>query len=54
VKELDMQAQRSVGFIGFGATGMGMARNLMAAGYEVMADDIAAEPLQRSGILSAD
>ena len=42
-----MHVQRSVGFIGLGAMGMGMARNLLAAGYDVLAYDVAAEPLQR-------
>jgi 3-hydroxyisobutyrate dehydrogenase-like beta-hydroxyacid dehydrogenase len=35
----------TVGFIGLGKMGMGMARNLLAAGHDVLAYDIAAEPL---------
>jgi len=42
-----MNAGETVGFIGLGQMGMGMARNLLAAGYDVLAYDIAAEPLAR-------
>ncbi|MGE3538688.1 MAG: NAD(P)-dependent oxidoreductase [Candidatus Tectimicrobiota bacterium] len=34
-----------VGFIGLGQMGMGMARNLLAAGYDVLAYDVATPPL---------
>jgi 3-hydroxyisobutyrate dehydrogenase-like beta-hydroxyacid dehydrogenase len=37
----------SIGFIGLGQMGMGMARNLLAAGYDVLAYDVAAPPLDR-------
>lgn len=42
-----MHQSTSVGFIGLGAMGSGMARNLVLAGYDVLAYDIASEPLQR-------
>lgn len=38
---------RSVGFIGLGQMGFGMAENLLKAGYDVLAYDVAAEPLAR-------
>src|SRR5712692_8212114 len=36
---------RSVGFIGLGQMGFGMAGNLLKAGHDVLAYDVAAEPL---------
>jgi 3-hydroxyisobutyrate dehydrogenase-like beta-hydroxyacid dehydrogenase len=42
-----MSTAETVGFIGLGQMGFGMARNLLAAGYEVLAYDIAAAPLAR-------
>ena len=36
-----------VGFIGLGQMGFGMAANLLKAGHEVLAYDVAAEPLAR-------
>ena len=42
-----MSIEGSVGFIGLGNMGFGMARNLVAAGYDVLAYDVAAEPLRR-------
>jgi 3-hydroxyisobutyrate dehydrogenase-like beta-hydroxyacid dehydrogenase len=42
-----MSTAETVGFIGLGQMGFGMARNLLVAGYEVLAYDIAAEPLAR-------
>jgi 3-hydroxyisobutyrate dehydrogenase-like beta-hydroxyacid dehydrogenase len=42
-----MNQSSPVGFIGLGAMGFGMARNLVVAGYDVLAYDIAADPLQR-------
>ena len=39
---------RSVGFIGLGQMGFGMARNLLKAGHDVLAYDVAPEPLARS------
>jgi 3-hydroxyisobutyrate dehydrogenase len=38
---------RSVGFIGLGQMGFGMACNLLKAGHDVLAYDVAAEPLAR-------
>lgn len=38
---------RSVGFIGLGQMGFGMATNLLKAGHDVLAHDVAAEPLAR-------
>jgi 3-hydroxyisobutyrate dehydrogenase-like beta-hydroxyacid dehydrogenase len=38
---------RSVGFIGLGQMGFGMAENLLKAGYDVLAYDVTAEPLAR-------
>jgi 3-hydroxyisobutyrate dehydrogenase-like beta-hydroxyacid dehydrogenase len=38
---------RSVGFIGLGQMGFGMAENLLKTGYDVLAYDVAAEPLAR-------
>ena len=40
-------APRPVGFIGLGQMGFGMARNLLKAGHDVLAYDVAAEPLAR-------
>jgi 3-hydroxyisobutyrate dehydrogenase-like beta-hydroxyacid dehydrogenase len=37
----------SVGFIGLGQMGFGMAANLLKAGHDVLAYDVAAEPLAR-------
>jgi 3-hydroxyisobutyrate dehydrogenase len=37
----------TVGFIGLGQMGFGMAANLLKAGHEVLAYDVAAEPLAR-------
>lgn len=42
-----MSIEGAVGFIGLGNMGFGMARNLVAAGYDVLAYDVAAEPLRR-------
>ena len=42
-----VQTRESIGFIGLGQMGMGMARNLLAAGYDVLAYDVAAPPLER-------
>ena len=38
---------RTVGFIGLGQMGFGMARNLLKAGHDVLAYDVAEEPLAR-------
>jgi len=38
---------RAVGFIGLGQMGFGMAENLLKAGHDVLAYDVAAEPLAR-------
>lgn len=38
---------RAVGFIGLGQMGFGMAANLLKAGHDVLAYDVAAEPLAR-------
>jgi len=40
-------AAASVGFIGLGQMGFGMAENLLEAGRDVLAYDVAAEPLAR-------
>jgi 3-hydroxyisobutyrate dehydrogenase-like beta-hydroxyacid dehydrogenase len=40
-------AARTVGFIGLGQMGFGMASNLLKAGHDVLAYDVAAEPLAR-------
>ncbi len=40
-------AARSVGFVGLGQMGFGMACNLLKAGHDVLAYDVAAEPLAR-------
>ena len=40
-------AARTVGFIGLGQMGFGMAANLLKAGHDVLAYDVAAEPLAR-------
>jgi L-threonate 2-dehydrogenase len=37
----------SIGCIGLGQMGIGMARNLLAAGYDVLAYDVATPPLER-------
>jgi 3-hydroxyisobutyrate dehydrogenase-like beta-hydroxyacid dehydrogenase len=42
-----VQTRESIGFIGLGQMGMGMARNLLAAGYDVLAYDVATAPLER-------
>lgn len=44
-KERGQDMVTTVGFIGLGNMGMGMARNLLAAGYDVLAYDVAALPL---------
>jgi 3-hydroxyisobutyrate dehydrogenase-like beta-hydroxyacid dehydrogenase len=41
-------AARVVGFIGLGQMGFGMAENLLKAGHDVLAYDVAAEPLARA------
>ena len=41
-----MSTPGAVGFIGLGQMGMGMARNLLAAGYDVLAYDVATPPLE--------
>ncbi len=41
-----MSTHEAVGFIGLGNMGFGMARNLVVAGYDVLAYDVAAAPLQ--------
>ena len=38
---------RKIGFIGLGQMGFGMASNLLKAGHELLAYDVAAEPLAR-------
>lgn len=40
-------ASRTVGFIGLGHMGFGMAANLRKAGHDVLAYDVAAAPLER-------
>jgi 3-hydroxyisobutyrate dehydrogenase-like beta-hydroxyacid dehydrogenase len=40
-------AARTVGFVGLGQMGFGMAANLVKAGHDVLAYDVAAEPLAR-------
>ena len=37
----------TVGFIGLGAMGYGMARNLVVKGHDVIAYDLNSKPLQR-------
>ncbi|HVQ75783.1 MAG TPA: NAD(P)-dependent oxidoreductase [Candidatus Binatia bacterium] len=44
-------ASRSIGFIGLGQMGFGMAQNLLKAGHEVLAYDVAVEPLARFAAL---
>jgi 3-hydroxyisobutyrate dehydrogenase-like beta-hydroxyacid dehydrogenase len=44
-------ASRSIGFIGLGQMGFGMARNLLKAGHDVLAYDVAVEPLARFAAL---
>jgi 3-hydroxyisobutyrate dehydrogenase-like beta-hydroxyacid dehydrogenase len=41
-----MSQTDTVGFIGLGQMGFGMARNLVAAGYDVLAYDLASQPLE--------
>lgn len=40
-------AARSVGFIGLGQMGFGMAGNLLKVGYDVLAHDVLTEPIAR-------
>jgi 3-hydroxyisobutyrate dehydrogenase-like beta-hydroxyacid dehydrogenase len=40
-------AAHTVGFVGLGQMGFGMAANLLKAGHDVLAYDVAAEPLAR-------
>jgi len=40
-------SSQPVGFIGLGQMGFGMARNLLKAGHDVLAYDVATEPLAR-------
>jgi len=42
-----MSTSGTVGFIGLGNMGFGMARNLVVKGYDVLAYDLAPEPLER-------
>jgi 3-hydroxyisobutyrate dehydrogenase-like beta-hydroxyacid dehydrogenase len=42
-----MSTAGAVGFIGLGNMGFGMARNLVVKGYDVLAYDLATEPLER-------
>ena len=42
-----MHTASTVGFIGLGNMGFGMARNLVVKGYDVLAYDLAPEPLER-------
>ena len=42
-----MSATDTVGFIGLGSMGFGMARNLVVKGYDVLAYDVAPEPVER-------
>ncbi len=42
-----MSTEEAVGFIGLGNMGLGMARNLVAARYDVLAYDMAAAPLEQ-------
>lgn len=42
-----MSTAGTVGFIGLGNMGFGMARNLVVKGYDVLAYDLAQEPLDR-------
>ena len=42
-----MSTAGAVGFIGLGNMGFGMARNLVIKGYDVLAYDLATEPLDR-------
>ncbi len=42
-----MSTAGTVGFIGLGNMGFGMARNLVVKGYDVLAYDLAPEPLER-------
>ena len=42
-----MTHTETIGFIGLGQMGFGMARNLVAAGYDVLAYDLASEALEQ-------
>jgi 3-hydroxyisobutyrate dehydrogenase-like beta-hydroxyacid dehydrogenase len=42
-----MHTASAVGFIGLGNMGFGMARNRVVKGYDVLAYDLAPEPLER-------
>ena len=42
-----MSERGTVGFIGLGAMGYGMARNLVEKGHDVLAYDLKSQPLQR-------
>ncbi|MBT4489972.1 MAG: NAD(P)-binding domain-containing protein, partial [Rhodospirillaceae bacterium] len=42
-----MSERGAVGFIGLGAMGYGMARNLVVKGHDVLAYDLNSRPLQR-------
>ena len=42
-----MNKAGTIGFIGLGQMGFGMAGNLVTAGYDVLAYDIAPQPLER-------
>ncbi len=44
---MSASAPSPVGFIGLGQMGFGMARNLLKAGHDVLAYDVAPEPLAR-------
>jgi phosphoglycerate dehydrogenase-like enzyme len=46
-RESVVSTRESIGFIGLGQMGMGMARNLLAAGYDVLAYDVTTPPLER-------
>jgi 3-hydroxyisobutyrate dehydrogenase-like beta-hydroxyacid dehydrogenase len=46
-RESVVSTRESIGFIGLGQMGMGMARNLLAAGSDVLAYDVATPPLER-------
>ncbi|HJR02263.1 MAG TPA: NAD(P)-binding domain-containing protein, partial [Methylomirabilota bacterium] len=41
------RASRPVGFIGLGQMGFGMARNLVKAGHDVLAHDVAGAAVAR-------
>lgn len=42
-----MHTAETVGFIGLGQMGFGMARNLVVAGFDVLAYDVSPQPLER-------